>query len=156
MFITISEWFFLKRYTYTNLMAKIFTAFCLIITSLHANSQSTVSTIDFVKVKEKRMKEAIFFYENNWKVYRDIALQKGFIKSYRLLKAVPDSLNNFDLMLITEYKDSVQLKLNEERFQQIIRETRPNGPKLLNELKPNDFRQNLFFRQSVTLFSSGE
>jgi hypothetical protein len=59
-------------------------------------------------------------------------------------------------MLITEYADSTQFKLNEGRFQEIIQATRPNGPKLLNELKPNDFRQNVFFKQAETLFSANK
>lgn len=61
----------------------------------------------------------------------------------------------FDLMLITEYADSTQLRLSEDGFQQIIKSTRPNGMKLLNELKPSDFRQNLFLRKADVVFSSG-
>ena len=117
-------------------------------------AQSSITKIDFVKIKEGKKTESLYFYENNWKVYRDIALQKGYIKSYQLLLTVADSLSNFDLMLITEYADSAQEKLSEERFQQIIKETRPNGPKLSNNLKPNEFRQNLYLKNAQTLFSS--
>ena len=81
-------------------------------------------------------------------------MKNDYIKSYKLLTTSADSTANFDLILITEYADSSQFKLNEERFQQIIKATRPDGPKLLNELKPNDFRQNLFFKKSETLFSA--
>lgn len=130
--------------------------FCLLFSSfLFAQSETTVTTIDFVKIKNNRRQEALFFYENNWKLYRDIAINRGFIKSYRLLSTTADSTADFNLILITEYADSVQYKLSEERFQQIIRTTRPEGPKLLNELKPADFRQNVFFKQTETLFSSG-
>jgi hypothetical protein len=117
-------------------------------------TNSYISAIDFVKIKNEKRKEALFFYENNWKVYRDIALEKGFIKSYKLLAIPSDTISNFDLILVTEYADSTQLKLSEERFQGIIKAIRPTGPKLLNELKPNDFRQNLFFRQAQTIFDS--
>lgn len=117
-------------------------------------TQSTIKLIDFVKIKEGKRNESLYYYENNWKVYRDIALEKGYIKSYQLLSTVTDTLANFDLMLITDYSDSTQVKLSEERFQQIIKETRPNGPKLLNNLKPNEFRQNLYLKTAQTLFSS--
>ncbi len=116
--------------------------------------QSSITTIDFVKIKHNKRAEALYFYENNWKVFRDIALKNDFIKSYKLLTTVADSAANFDLMLITEYADSTQYKLNEERFQQIIKATRPDGLKLLNELKPNDFRQIVFFKRTETLFSA--
>jgi hypothetical protein len=117
-------------------------------------SETTISTIDFVKIKNNKRQEALFYYENNWKVYRDIAFKNGYIKSYKLLKTSADSTANFDLILITEYADSTQFKLSEERFQKIINSTRPNASKLLNELKPADFRQNLFFKKAETLFSS--
>jgi len=124
-------------------------------TILFAEAQSKISVIDFVKTKNGKQQEAFYFYENNWKIYRDIALEKGFIYSYKLLKTSADSAANFDLILITEYTDSAQFNLGEERFQQIIKATRPGGPKLLNELKPNDFRQNLFFKKAEILFSPG-
>jgi hypothetical protein len=119
-------------------------------------SETTITMIDFVKIKNNKRQEALFYYENNWKVFRDVALEKGYIKSYKLLTTSADTTANFDLILITEYADSSQFKLSEERFQQIIKETRPDGSKLLNELKPNDFRQNVFFKKTETLFSASK
>jgi hypothetical protein len=117
-------------------------------------TQTTITTIDFVKIKNNKRQEALFYYENNWKVFRDIALEKGYIKSYKLLTTTADTTANFDLILMTEYTDSSQYKLSEERFQKIIDYVRPDGSKLLNELKSNDFRENLFFKESETLFSA--
>lgn len=117
-------------------------------------SQPTITIIDFVKIKNQNRQETLFYYENNWKVFRDVALEKGYIKSYKLLATLADTTANFDLMLITEFEDSVQYTLSEERFQQIIKATRPDGLKLLNELKPNDFRKTLFFKQAETLFGA--
>lgn len=114
----------------------------------------TISTIDFVKIKDNRQPEAIFFYKNNWKIFRDIAIKEGYIKSYNILTTIADSKANFDLILITEFADSSQLKLSEERFAQIIKSIRNNGPKLLNELKPKDFREMAFYKQTTTLFNS--
>jgi hypothetical protein len=119
-----------------------------------AQAQSTVSVIDFVRIKNGKQREALFFYENNWKVYREIAIEKGYIKAYQLLTTQPDTTRNFDLMLITEYADSLQLALSEDRFQKIIKTTSPNGPKLLNDLKPGDFRINVFLKRGRKVFSS--
>ena len=118
-----------------------------------AQGPTSISTIDFVKIKDGKRQEALFFYENNWKVYRDIALEKGYIKSYRLLTTIADTTANFDLILVTEYADSSQYKIREERFQQIIKANRPDGPKLLNEFKPNDIRLNVFSKEATTLFA---
>lgn len=120
---------------------------------LFGQSPRSVSIVDFVKINNGKINETVFYYENNWKVYRDIALERGYIKSYKLLTTSADSSSSFDLILITEYSDSLQFKLREERFLEIIKENRPQGPILLNDLKPNEFRQNLFFKQTETLFS---
>jgi len=117
-----------------------------------AQSHLPVSEIDFVRIKDNRKAEALYFYENNWKVYREMALKKGHIRSYHLLTAKADSLANFDIMLVAEYAHSVQYKSSEAHFQQIIKELRPAGPKLLNELKPADFRINLYSKAAVNLF----
>lgn len=117
-------------------------------------AQNSISRIDFVKVKDGLWKEAIYYYEHNWKVYRDIALEKGYIKSYKILKVLPDSVQRFDIMLITEYKDKEQELKSEERFAEIIRKATPNGPALLNDIKPNLFRENLFLTEGEGLFSN--
>jgi hypothetical protein len=132
----------------------LLTTFMLCASIAFAQSETTITTIDFVKVKNNKRQETLFFYENNWKVYRDIALQNGYIKAYKLLTTSADTTANFDFILMTEYTDSLQLRLSEERFQNIIKATRPDGPKLLNEFKPADFRQNVFFKQTETVFSA--
>lgn len=116
--------------------------------------KGNIQVIDFVKVKENRFNEANYFYENNWKVYRDLAIKKGFVKSYKLLSVQSDSATDFNFILITEYADSNQLKLSEPRFQEIIKKLRPSGPVLLNELKPSDFRITVFSKKTETVFSS--
>jgi hypothetical protein len=119
-----------------------------------AQSSNTVTLMDFVKIKPGKTAEAMFFYENNWKPYRDFALKKKVIHSYEILKAQPDSVNNFDLILITVYKDSAQHAKSEENFRSILIELRPNGPVLLNDVKPADFRQNIFARVVQPLYTS--
>lgn len=49
-------------------------------------------------------------YENSWKIYREIAMKRKFIKSWQLLSTHADTAADFDLMLITEYTDSLQPK----------------------------------------------
>ena len=66
----------------------------------YGQSETTITTIDFVKIKNNKRQEALYFYENNWKVYRDIALKNDYIKSYKLLTTSADSTANFDLILI--------------------------------------------------------
>lgn len=115
---------------------------------------SSVTLMDFVKIRNGKTAEALYFYENNWKPYRDLAIKKKVIQSYELVKANPDSLNNFDLILITTYKDSTQYAKSEENFRSILTQLRPNGPLLLNELKPTEFRQNVFVKVVTQIYVS--
>lgn len=117
-------------------------------------TQHSIVKMDMVKVKNDFWKETLFYYENNWKKYRDIALQKGYIQSYQLIKVMPDSLKQWDIILITEYKDKDQESKSEERFNEIIKSVTPNGPALLNSVKPKDFRENLYLAEGSVLFSS--
>lgn len=126
----------------------------LLHTPAFSQAKAPVTAMDFVKIKHGRRAEALYYFENNWKVYRDAALKKGYITSYSILATPADSAAGFELVLITEYADSVQYNLSEARFEPIIKELRPNGPKLLNQVKPNDFRQNVFFKRATTVVHS--
>jgi hypothetical protein len=133
-------------------MKNVFTTLCMLL-SMWSMAQS-VYVIDFVKIKENRKAETYYYYENNWKLYRMSAREKGFIKSYNILTTTPDSAANYDLMLITEYADSMQYKRSEENFQPIIKQLRPNGPVLLNEVKPADFRQAMVSKKAYSLWGT--
>jgi len=119
-----------------------------------AQSNTNISVIDFVKIKDNHRAEAMYYYEKNWKAARDIAVRKGFIKSYSLLSVTADSATDVDLVLITVYTDSIQFKLTEERFAEIFKEIRTGGPILLNDLKPAQFRQNVLNKKAETIFTS--
>lgn len=111
--------------------------FVLLGSVVHAQS---IWVIDFVEVKNGNDAELRFFVENNWKKYREEALKQKVIKSYMVLENKPDSTAKFSYMLMTEFADSTALKRVEEGFRPIMKGISPNGPKFLNDKKPNDFR----------------
>lgn len=123
----------------------------LMTTNSLAQRRLEIYTVDLVKVKDEKVNEACYFYENNWKIYRDTAIKRGFIKSYTILKTKADSAGELNLLLVTEFADSLQYQLSEKRFQELIQSIRPNGPMLLNHLRPDDFRKILFMKQFSTL-----
>jgi hypothetical protein len=118
-----------------------------------ASQAQTITVMDFVKVKEGHKAEALFFYEQNWKLYRDSALKKGYIHSYRLEQVISDTAA-FDLVLITEFRDSQQYINSEANFREIIATVRPAGPLLLNKLQPAEFRKNQFVTISKNQYRS--
>jgi hypothetical protein len=125
-------------------MKKIVLVALLFYSAAAFGQHHSIYVIDFVKIKNNNKEQALYFYNNNWKVYRETALKKGYIKSYKLLSAKSDPAADFDLMLLTEYADSAQYKNAENNFNQIIKETRPTGPMLMDKLLPGDFRVNLY------------
>lgn len=109
---------------------------------------------DFVKIKDSRRDETLYYYENNWKLYRDEAKKRGVIDSYELISASSEKNADFDLILVTRYRGEDQFKNSEKNFEPILKELRPNGPSLKNQLKPEEFRQNVFAYSGKLLFFS--
>lgn len=111
-------------------------------------------TVDYVKIKDGRREEAMFFYENNWKLYREEALKSGVIHSYQMLESVPPTTAPFDIVLITWYKNEEQHKNSEKNFEPILKKLRPYGPTLKNGLGIDDFRQSLFVFRGKAILGS--
>lgn len=78
----------------------------------HAQKTSYVA-MDIIKVKNGLWNEALYFFENNWKTYREDAIKQGIISSYQMLVNKADSVSN-NIVLITEYPDSLSYRKSEE------------------------------------------
>ena len=114
-------------------------SFCLLLL-LPLSSHAEILTIDFVKVLDGNEAEAVYYYEQNWQQYRVKALEKGYISSYRLLiKSSSDG--NADILLITGYADDAMYAAREENFALVMQDPDGDGPKLLNEKTPGEFRE---------------
>ncbi len=108
----------------------------------YGQNNSKISTIDFVQVVDNNKEETLFYYENNWKVLRDVALEKNYIHSYQLLETQLTEKEPFQLMLITTYINGEQHEQAEERFGKLI--AQQGQISLMNEKKPDEFRKVLF------------
>lgn len=109
---------------------------------------------DFVKIKNGRRDEVLYFYENNWKAYREEAKKRGVIDSFELVEASSEKNAGFDLILITRFRGKEQLDKSEENFAPILKQISPNGPALKNGLAPADIRENVFAYTGRSLFTS--
>ena len=129
-------------------MKKIVLCLALSISFIAYGQQNdTISTIDFVQVVGNNYEETIFYYDNNWKVLREMAIKKSYIHSYQLLEVPHSPEAPFHIMLITTYANAQQYAKSEDHFSELIRE---KGPlRLMNEKKPGDFRKILFSKEMV-------
>jgi thiol-disulfide isomerase/thioredoxin len=110
-----------------------------------------ITITEFVKIKNNHREEAVFYYENNWKILREAAIKKGYIHSYELIVSKADEKSGFDIILITRFADIENFNKVEENFQEIMKEVRDGSEvKLKNELKPDDFRENIAVKTGNT------
>ena len=123
-------------------MKKLIPIFLLLLTLASANAQSPPLTfVEYVKIIDPYEEEALFYYEQNWKFFRDAAHKKGYVSGYLLLKV--EDVDEYDLLLVTSFASSEQYDEVEDRFKEIMGVHRPDGPKLLNEITPSQFRKNV-------------
>jgi len=129
-------------------MRLILTLFILSFTSLsYGQLDQRISTMDFVQILNNNKKEVTYYYQNNWKVLRDMAIKKGYIESYQVLETPFSEEQPFEIILITTYANKEQYDQREDHFQELIKEK--GALDLMNEKKPGDFRKTLLNREMV-------
>ncbi len=106
-----------------------------------------ISTLDFVQILNDNKEEIVFYYQNNWKILREMAIDKAYIDSFQLLETSFTEEAPFHFILITTYLNKAQYDLREERFTELIKEK--GDLKLLNDKKPKEFRKILFNKENV-------
>ena len=111
----------------------------MLMTTMLNGAVAQVSTIDMVRVKGEYEKEAVYFYENNWKLFREEAVKGGYISGFELVKSAVDSSGVITMWLITHYGDDASYGRSEENFRDIIKRVSPGGPKMLNSVVRKDF-----------------
>ena len=104
------------------------------------SSLAEIVAIDFVKVLNGNDEEAIYYYENNWKQYRVSALERGYISSWQLLVKTSED-GSTDILLMTGYASEAEYAAREENFAVVMQEPGRDGPALLNDKAPGEFRE---------------
>ncbi|MEM6863631.1 MAG: hypothetical protein AAF575_00550 [Bacteroidota bacterium] len=113
----------------------------------NAQESKKISTIDFVQIIGNNKDEVLYYYQNNWKVLREMAIANNYIQSFDVLETAFSDDAPFQLILITTYKDEAQFKLRDEHFKEMIEAK--GELKLLNDKKPDEFRKIVFNKEEV-------
>lgn len=112
-----------------------------------AQKDERISTVDFVQIIDDNTEETMYYYQNNWKILREMALQKKYIASFEIMETTYSKEAPFHLMLITTYANKAQYQEREQHFQELIKQV--GELKLLNTKKPSEFRKNVFHKENV-------
>ena len=119
----------------------------LFFSCVNAQLDDRISTIEFVQILDNNTAETDYYYQNNWKILREMALKKGYIHSYELLETPFDETGPYHRILITTYSNEKQYALRETHFEELIKE---KGPlRLLNAKKPDAFRKREMGKEEV-------
>ncbi|MEM9077618.1 MAG: hypothetical protein AAGC43_11280 [Bacteroidota bacterium] len=131
-------------------MKNLSISLCLFVSVIfcgNAQESKKISTMDFVQIVDGNRDETVYYFQNNWKILREMAIERGYIHSFEVLETPYSDEAPFELILITTYKDDAQYELREEHFRELIEEK--GELKLLNNKKPNQFRKTLFNKERV-------
>jgi hypothetical protein len=109
-------------------------------------------TVSFVQVKNGMGRDYINSLKTTWKVVQDEAVKQGLILSYKILEGTASNPDDWQIMLMVEYKNLASMEGNEDKWDAIqtkvvgneedqkkLREIRVNmrsmyGTKLLREV----------------------
>ena len=106
-----------------------------------------VSIIRFIQIVNDNYEEAIYYYQNNWKVYGEISLERGLMESFQILETPYSDEEPFHIIHIMTFKNKEIYDNREGPFYALVKEL--GEKKLLNEKKPEEFRKILFTKRRV-------
>lgn len=115
--------------------------------SAWAQSKAKITVIEFVEILEDQKKEALYYYENNWKLLRVAARAEGYIDSFQMIEIAHSQELPAHLLLITNFKDKAQYEAAEGNFKKLM--AGHGEMRLLNHQQPDNFRKNLMHKVSV-------
>ncbi len=111
------------------------------------NRDHWITTMDFVEVLNDHQQETLYYYNNNWKVLREMALAKKYIAEYQFLITPVDEESKVSIILMTTYANQDQYDKREVHFEELIK--KKGALNLMNEIKPKDFRKIVFSKENV-------
>ena len=112
----------------------------LLLLLIPLSSVADIVTVDFVRVLNGNTQEALYYYEHNWKQHRIEAARRGFISSYQMLVRISEE-GETDILLMTGYASREQYDDREANFAIVMNRGEGNGPVLLNDVTPAEFRE---------------
>ncbi len=107
--------------------------------SVFAQTDKRISTLDFVQVQNDNYSETVYYYQNNWNVLREWAIEENYIHSYEFVRTKYSEEQPYHFILITTYANKAQFDKREENFEILIK--RKGGSRLKNDIQPKDFRK---------------
>lgn len=85
--------------------------------------KASIWTVDYVKAKEGELGDLVKYYKLNWQAARKHARKANYVEDYQWF-VLPENAD-YQVVLMTKYKDQVQFDRREENFQKIFAKYKP-------------------------------
>lgn len=85
--------------------------------------EPAVWTVDYVRANEGQLADLVQFYKHNWAKARKYAKRKKYVADYQWY-VLPDNAD-YQLVLMTKYKDQAQFEQREANFQKVFEKVEP-------------------------------
>src|SRR6185436_16921661 len=76
--------------------------------------------ITFIKVKANMGDEYLKSLKGNWKTMHDEAIKQGLIVSYKILQGQASSPDDWDIMLMVEYKNLAAMEGQDDKWEALM------------------------------------
>lgn len=103
-----------------------------------AEPGEAVWSLDFVKVKPGMFDPTMNYFDSGWIPAREEAKRQGLIVAYRRIAGEPQTKSEWDIILMTEYKNQAAYDEREKAFARILPEIPGNNRGIKNGLNKKD------------------
>lgn len=79
----------------------------------------TVWDVAYIRVKPGMDEAYMTYLSGQWKALQEAMKKEGLVISYKVLTCEPHSPTDFNVLLMTEYKDMATMEANESKFDEI-------------------------------------
>jgi hypothetical protein len=109
----------MKKITALLLIAFALTFSSTLVAQDKSYKEGSVWQVGFIKVSANMTVEYLNNLKNNWKATHDEAVKQGLIISYMILQGTASNPEDWDIMLMTEYKNLAAMEGQEEKWDAI-------------------------------------
>jgi hypothetical protein len=129
----------MKKITTLLLLAFTLTFGSTLFAQEKSYKDGSVWQIGFIKVNANMTVDYLNNLKDNWKVIHDEAVKQGMILSYKILQGNAANPEDWDIMLMTEYKNLAAVEAAEDKWEAISKKVVGNedAVKKLNDSRVN-------------------
>jgi len=110
------------------------------------NDEKPVWTLEYIQVKPGMFGPAMGYLDDRWVRVREEAKHDGSVLAYHRIAEQASDKNNWNVVLITEFKNQAARDASEKRFDAILKHFPQDTSDVIRGFKPDDLFQSVSTR----------